>query len=139
MNEFLRKFDTIWFVAPWSIFRNFLRIFHFFNSNLNFEFGPVLYRHKPKPDRFSPVWWTLLSTQSDLSLNWKIGYLTPQTIETVQFTPSIILKDGFADVAPYQRSYVAPHQTQGGKLDGAYSLRWSIGLYQKIITKIFFP
>ena len=30
MNEFLRKFDTIKFVAPWSIFRIFLRIFHFF-------------------------------------------------------------------------------------------------------------
>ena len=45
MNEFLRKFDTIRFVAPWSIFRNFL------NSNLNFEFGPVWYRPKPEPGR----------------------------------------------------------------------------------------
>ena len=44
MNEFLRKFDTIRFVAPWSIFRIFLRIFYFLNSNLNFEFGPVWYR-----------------------------------------------------------------------------------------------
>ena len=51
MNEFLRKFDTIRFVAPWSIFRNFLGIFHFFNSNLNFEFGPVWYRPKPEPGR----------------------------------------------------------------------------------------
>ena len=57
MNEFLRKFDTIRFVAPWSIFRNFLRIFHFFNLNLNFEFGPVQYQYKP--NRFPPVWWTL--------------------------------------------------------------------------------
>ena len=51
MNEFLRKFDTIRFVAPWSIFKNFLRIFHFLNSNLNSEFGPVWYRPKPEPDR----------------------------------------------------------------------------------------
>ena len=36
MNEFLRKFDTIRFVAPWSIFRNFLRIFHFFEFNFEF-------------------------------------------------------------------------------------------------------
>ena len=35
MNEFLRKFDTIIFVAPLSIFRNFLRIFHFLNLNLD--------------------------------------------------------------------------------------------------------
>ena len=49
MNEFLRKFDTIIFVAPLSIFRNFLRIFHFFE----FEFGLVGYR--PKPERPGPV------------------------------------------------------------------------------------
>ena len=29
----------------------FLVIFHFFNSNLNFEFGPVWYRPKPEPGR----------------------------------------------------------------------------------------
>ena len=51
MNEFLRKFDTIRFIAPWSIFRNFLRIFHFLNSNLNFEFWSVGYRPKPEPVR----------------------------------------------------------------------------------------
>ena len=51
MNEFLRKFDTIKFVAPWSIFRNFLGIFHFLNLNLNFDFGPVWYRTKPEPGR----------------------------------------------------------------------------------------
>ena len=53
MNKFLRKFDTIRFIAPSSIFRNFLGIFHFFNSNLNFEFGPVWYRPKPEPGRTS--------------------------------------------------------------------------------------
>ena len=30
-------------------------IFHFFNSNLNFEFGSVWYRPKPEPDRTGPV------------------------------------------------------------------------------------
>ena len=49
MDEFLRKFDTIRFVAPWSIFRNFWEFFIFLNLNLNFEFGPVWYRPKPKP------------------------------------------------------------------------------------------
>ena len=67
MNEFWRKFDTIRFVAPWSIFKNFLGIFLSgfifnlpqlawekrlccccLNSNLNFEFGPVSYRIKPE-------------------------------------------------------------------------------------------
>ena len=51
MNEFLRKFDTIRFVAPWSIFRIFFRIFHFLNLNLNFELVPVWYRSKPEPGR----------------------------------------------------------------------------------------
>ena len=51
MNEFLRKFDTIRFITPWSIFRNFLGIFHFLNSNLKFEFWPVGYRPEPEPDR----------------------------------------------------------------------------------------
>ena len=51
MDEFLRKFDTIIFVAPLSVFRNFLGIFHFLNLNLNFEFGPVWYRPKLKPGR----------------------------------------------------------------------------------------
>ena len=51
MNEFSRKFDTIRFVAPLSIFMNFFRIFHFLNLNLNFKFGPVWYRFKPKPGR----------------------------------------------------------------------------------------
>ena len=58
MNKFLRKIDTIRFVAPWSIFINFLRIFYFLNSNLNFEFGPVWYRPKPEP------------VQTDLTGNW---------------------------------------------------------------------
>ena len=52
-KQILRKFDTIRFVAPWSIFRNFLGIFYFLNSNLNFKFGPVWYRPKPKPGRTS--------------------------------------------------------------------------------------
>ena len=51
MNEFLRKFDTIRFVAPWGIFRNFLDFFIFLNLNLNFEFGPVWYQPKPEPGR----------------------------------------------------------------------------------------
>ena len=59
MNEFLRKFDTIRFITPWSIFRNFLGIFHFLNSNLKFEFWPVGYRPEPEPDRFPPVRLTL--------------------------------------------------------------------------------
>ena len=58
MNEFLRKFDTIRFIAPWNIFRNFLGIFHFLNSNLNFEFGPVSYRTKPE------LVWTDLTGQT---------------------------------------------------------------------------
>ena len=49
MNKFLRKFNTIRFIATWSIFRNFLRIFHFLNLNLNFKFWPVGYRPKPEP------------------------------------------------------------------------------------------
>ena len=36
MNEFFRKFDTIRFVAPWSIFRNFLGIFQFFEFKFEF-------------------------------------------------------------------------------------------------------
>ena len=52
MNEFLRKFDTIRFVAPLSIFRNFLGFFPiFWNSNLKFEFGPVYNRPIPEPVR----------------------------------------------------------------------------------------
>ena len=54
MNKFLRKFDIIRFVAHLSIFRKFLKFFHFLNSNLNFKFKPVWYR--PKPDQFPPVW-----------------------------------------------------------------------------------
>ena len=60
MNKFLRKFDIIRFVAHLSIFRKFLKFFHFLNSNLNFKFKPVWYR--PKPDQFPPVWWTLGTT-----------------------------------------------------------------------------
>ena len=56
MDEFLRQFDTIRFVTPWSFFWKF---FIFLNLNLNFEYGPVSYRTKPEPDRFPPVWWTL--------------------------------------------------------------------------------
>ena len=36
MNEFLRKFDTIRFVTFWSIFRNFLKFFHFFKFKFEF-------------------------------------------------------------------------------------------------------
>ena len=40
MNEFLRKFDTIRFVASWSIFRNFFGIFSFFGIRIwSFELG----------------------------------------------------------------------------------------------------
>ena len=52
MNEYLKIFDTIRLVATWSIFRNFLRIFHFLNLNLKFEFGPVWNRPKSEPVRF---------------------------------------------------------------------------------------
>ena len=51
MNEFLRKFDTIKFVASWSIFRNFLRIFHFFEFKFKFWIWTGLYRIKPEPVR----------------------------------------------------------------------------------------
>ena len=51
MNEFLRRFDTIRFVATWSIFRFFWEFFIFLNSNLNFKFGPVWNRPKPEPVR----------------------------------------------------------------------------------------
>ena len=51
MNEYLKKFDTIRFVATWSIFRNLLEKFYFLNSNLNFEFGPVSNRPVPEPVR----------------------------------------------------------------------------------------
>ena len=36
MNEYLKKFDTIRFVATWSIFRNFLEIFHFLELKIEF-------------------------------------------------------------------------------------------------------
>ena len=52
MNEFLRKFDTIKFVAPWNIFMKFLRIFIFFNLNLNL----VWFGTSPNRNRNGPVW-----------------------------------------------------------------------------------
>ena len=55
MNEFLRKFDTIRFVAPWSIFTNFFGNFSFFwiqiwILNLG-RFGTG-----PNRNRAGPVW-----------------------------------------------------------------------------------
>ena len=55
MDEFLRKFDTIRFVAPWSIFRNFFRNFLIFwiqiwILNLS-RFGTG-----PNRNRTGPVW-----------------------------------------------------------------------------------
>ena len=54
MNKFLRKFDTIRFVAPWSIFKNFLRIFHFFEFKFEFWIwaGLVPVQTGTGPDRF---------------------------------------------------------------------------------------
>ena len=45
MNEYLKNFDTIRFVATWSIFRNFLKFFYFF------EFKSVSNRPVPEPVR----------------------------------------------------------------------------------------
>ena len=77
MNEFLRKFDTIRFVAPWSIFRNFLGIFHFFwiqiwILNLG-RFGTG-----PNRNRSGPVWpvrWTLV-----------LSHNSPHTLSTAYST-----------------------------------------------------
>jgi len=74
MNEFLRKFDNIRFVAPWSILRIFLGIFHFFEFKFEFWIwaglvpvqtgtGPDRFDRLPvKPDWFPPVWWTLVTS-----------------------------------------------------------------------------
>ena len=58
MNEFLRKFDTIRFVAPWSIFRIFLRIFHFFEFKFEFWIwaGLIPAQTETGPDRFGEPW-----------------------------------------------------------------------------------
>jgi len=51
MNEFLRKFDTIRFVAPWSIFRNFLFfLIQIWILNLS-RFGTG-----PNRNRATPIW-----------------------------------------------------------------------------------
>ena len=54
MNKYLKKFDTIRFVATWSIFRNFLEIFYFLELKFKFWIWSGL---KPAgtrtgPDRF---------------------------------------------------------------------------------------
>jgi hypothetical protein len=49
MNEYLKVFDTIRFYTPRSIFENFVRFFHFLNSNSNFKFGLV--GNRPEPGR----------------------------------------------------------------------------------------
>ena len=55
MNEFLRKFDIIRFVAPWSIFRNFFGNFSFFWIQIwilnlcRFGTGPNRNRTGPVP------------------------------------------------------------------------------------------
>jgi len=63
MNEFLRKFDTIRFVAPWNIFRIFLRVFYFFEFKFEFWIwaGLVPVQTGTWPDPFDrpSVWWTL--------------------------------------------------------------------------------
>ena len=59
IEQIFEKIRTIRFVAPSSIFRIFLGIFYFLNSNLNFEFGPA--QTETGPDRFDPpVWWTMV-------------------------------------------------------------------------------
>ena len=67
MNEFLKKIDTIRFVAPWSIFRIFWDFIIFLNSNLNLGRGRVWERHgrSPVPDNTTemlicPGWETLI-------------------------------------------------------------------------------
>ena len=92
MNEFLRKFDTIKFVASWNFFRNFLRIFHFFEFKFKIWIwtgwepvgtgtGPDRFDRLPvKPDRFPPVRWTLPPLESrgfvcferDYILSWAL-------------------------------------------------------------------
>jgi hypothetical protein len=67
------------------------------------------------------IWFTLFNEKLD------IQYL--QLLKSSNLPPSMISKGGFANVAPYQQSYVAPHQPQEGKLDWVDSLRWSIRLY----------
>ena len=61
MNEILRKFDTIKFVAPWSIFKNFLGIFFEFKFKFWIWAGLVPDQTGTGPDRFDrnragPVW-----------------------------------------------------------------------------------
>ena len=80
MNEFVRKFDTIRFIATWSIFMNFFRIFHFLNLNLNFEFWPVRYRPKPEPVMLTLLMPTELWDRNSLCLlermsGWQLGRL----------------------------------------------------------------
>jgi len=57
MNKFFRKFDTIIFVAPWIIFRIFLRIFYFFEFKFKFWIwtGFIPDWTEIGPDRFPPV------------------------------------------------------------------------------------
>ena len=59
MNEFLRKFDTIRFFAPWNIFRNFLGIFYFFEFKFKFWIwtGFIPDRTGTGPDRFDRSVW----------------------------------------------------------------------------------
>ena len=52
MNEYLKKFDTIRFVATWSIFKNFLGIFYF----LEFEFEFWIWATGRNQNQSGPVW-----------------------------------------------------------------------------------
>ena len=72
MNKYLKKFDTIKFVATWSIFKNFLRIFYFLEFKFEFWIwaglkpagtGPDRFDRLPvKPDRFRSEFLTLVRT-----------------------------------------------------------------------------
>ena len=85
MNEFLKKFDTIRFVAPWSIFRIFFENFSFFlNLNLNFELGPVWYRSKPKPGRTD-----LTGNRSNRTGFHRFGEPCPHPTRAPLATPSV--------------------------------------------------
>ena len=86
MNEFLRKFDTIRFVEPWNIFRNFLGIFHFFEFKFEFWIwaGFVPGRtgltgnrsNRTGSHRFGEPWQLVARTGWRASGGWKavIGY-----------------------------------------------------------------
>ena len=87
MNEYLKNFDTIRFVATWSIFRIFLGIFYFLEFKFEFWIwvglkpagtgtGPDRFDRLPvKPDRFRSGFLTLATGSYTLTL--ASGYSAP--------------------------------------------------------------